>query len=167
MSGVSIFVSFILGGLIIYATNFLIKRRKKEFGIYMMLGMSKRKISFILLVETLIVGIISLIAGLLLGLALSQGLSLLTVKMFLVEISQFKFVVSGEAIIKSMTYFGLIYIVVIIFNLIVISKYKLIDLINSSKKSEKIRVRNKVVSFLVLIVSMTILIIAYYLCNSY
>ena len=162
MSGVSIFVSFILAGLIIYATNFLIKRRKKEFGIYMMLGMSKRKISFILLVETLIVGIISLIAGLLLGLALSQGLSLLTVKMFLVEISQFKFVVSGEAIIKSMTYFGLIYIVVIIFNLIVISKYKLIDLINSSKKSEKIRVRNKVVSFLVLIVSIAILIIAYY-----
>ena len=80
--------------------------------------------------ETLIVGFISLIAGLLLGLVLSQGLSLLTVKMFLVELSKYKFVISSKAILKSITYFGLIYIIVVIFNIIVISKYKLIDLIN-------------------------------------
>lgn len=162
MSGVSIFVSFILAGLIIYATNFLIKKRKKEFGIYMMLGMSKGKISFILLMETLIVGFISLIAGLLLGLVLSQGLSLLTVKMFLVELSKYKFVISSEAILKSITYFGLIYIIVVIFNIIVISKYKLIDLINSSKKSEKIKVRNAIVSWVILVLAIVILIIAYY-----
>ena len=165
MSGVSIFVSFILGGLIIYATNFLIKKRKKEFGIYMMLGMSKGKISFILLVETLIVGIISLIAGLLLGIILSQFLSVLTVKMFLVELSKFKFVISKESILKSIIYFGLMYLIVIIFNIIVVSKYKLIDLINSSKKSEKIRVRNKVVSLIVLILSIIILIVAYYFAS--
>lgn len=165
MSGVSIFVSFILGGLIIYATNFLIKKRKKEFGIYMMLGMGKGKISFILLMETLIVGIISLIAGLLLGIILSQFLSVLTVKMFLVELSKFKFVISREAILKSIIYFGLMYLVVIIFNIIVVSKYKLIDLINSSKKSEKIRVRNKVVSLMVLILSIIILIVAYYFAS--
>ena len=53
MAGVSIFVSVILGALIIYATNFLIKKRKKEFGIYMMLGMGKWKISKILIIETL------------------------------------------------------------------------------------------------------------------
>ena len=162
MSGVSIFVSFILGGLIIYATNFLIKKRKKEFGIYMMLGMGKGKISLILFIETLIVGFISLIAGLLLGLVLSQGLSLLTVNMFLVELSKYKFVISSEAILKSITYFGLIYIIVVIFNIIVISKYKLIDLINSSKKSEKIKVRNAIVSWVILVLAIVILIIAYY-----
>lgn len=62
--------------------NFLIKKRKKELGIYMTLGMSKRKISKILLSETLIVGVLSLIAGLLLGLVVSQGLSLFTAKLF-------------------------------------------------------------------------------------
>ena len=115
MAGVSIFVSVILGALIIYATNFLIKKRKKEFGIYMMLGMGKWKISKILIIETLFVGAISLIAGLLLGIFLSQGLSLLTVKMFLVELSQYKFVISWKAIGRSILYFGLIYLVVIIF----------------------------------------------------
>lgn len=162
MAVVSVFVSFILGGLIIYATNFLIKRRKKEFGIYMMLGMSKGKISFILFLETLIVGCISLIAGLVLGIVLSQGLSLLTVKMFLVELSKYKFVLSKAAILKSITYFGLIYLMVIIFNILVISKYKLIDLINSSKKCEKIPVRNGVISSVILILSIVMLIVAYY-----
>lgn len=162
ISVVSIFVSFILGGLIIYATNFLIKRRKKEFGIYMLLGMGKRKISFILFIETLLVGIISLIAGLMLGIILSQGLSFLTIKMFLVELSKYKFVFSKVAVLKSITYFGLIYLMVILFNIIVISKYKLIDLINSSRKNEKIRNRRSAVSLVILIASIIILIIAYY-----
>ena len=67
LSGVSVFVAFILGFLIIYANRFLMKRRHKEFGIYLTLGMSKRKISLILFFETLIVGVISLAIGLILG----------------------------------------------------------------------------------------------------
>ena len=61
---VSVFVAIVLGLLIVYANNFLINRRKKEFGIYMILGMGKRKISKIILMETIFVGIISLIVGL-------------------------------------------------------------------------------------------------------
>ncbi len=61
---VSVFVAIILGLLIVYANNFLINRRKKEFGIYMSLGMGKRQISKIILMETIFVGIISLIIGL-------------------------------------------------------------------------------------------------------
>lgn len=162
MSIISVFVSFILGGLIIYASNFLIKRRKKEFGIYMLLGMSKGKISYILLIETIIVGIISLIVGLMLGIVLSQGLSLLTIKMFLVELSKYKFVFSKDAVLKSMLYYGIIYLMVIVFNIFVISKYKLIDLINSARKTEKIRVRNGIVSTVILVFSIIILAIAYY-----
>lgn len=60
---VSVFVAIVLGLLIVYANNFLINRRKKEFGIYMILGMGKRKISKIILMETIFVGIISLIVG--------------------------------------------------------------------------------------------------------
>ena len=61
---VSVFVAAILGLLIVYASNFLINRRKKEFGIYMTLGMGRRQISKIILMETIIVGIISLAIGL-------------------------------------------------------------------------------------------------------
>lgn len=162
LGGVSIFVSFVLGGLIIYATNFLIKRRKKEFGIYMTLGMSKRKISIILFIETLLIGVISLLVGLLLGILLSQGLSLLTAKLFVVEITSFKFIFASEAVIKSVIYFGIIYLVVMIFNVLAISKYKLIDLISASKKSENIKLRNPIVAIVVLIIAIVMLIVAYY-----
>lgn len=58
---VSVFVAVILGLLIVYANNFLINRRKKEFGIYMTLGMGRRQISKIIIIETMMIGIISLI----------------------------------------------------------------------------------------------------------
>ena len=91
MGYASIFVSFILAFLIIYANNYLIKRRKKEFGIYMTLGMEKGNLSKIIFIETLLVGIISLAIGLGLGILLSQGLSVLTAKMFQVNLIKFKF----------------------------------------------------------------------------
>ena len=58
LSGVSVFVFIILAFLIVYASRFLIKRRNKEFGVYLTLGMSKKKISLILFIETLIIGIV-------------------------------------------------------------------------------------------------------------
>lgn len=82
LSGVSVFVSCILGFLIIYASRFLIKRRNKEFGIYLTLGMSKRKISVILFFETLLIGIVSLVAGLVIGTILSQFMSVIVANMF-------------------------------------------------------------------------------------
>ena len=60
---VSVFVAVVLGLLIVYANNFLINRRKKEFGIYMTLGMGRRQISKIILMETIFIGIISLAVG--------------------------------------------------------------------------------------------------------
>ena len=141
---VSVFVSFVLGGLILYANNFLIKKRKKELGIYMTLGMSKRKISKILLSETLIVGVLSLLSGLLLGLGVSKGLSLFTAKLFEVGMSEFKFVVSGSAILKTVLYFALIFGVLMIFNTRIISKYKLIDMLTAARKSEDITTKQQV-----------------------
>jgi len=92
ISWVSVFVSVILGGLIVYANNFMIKRRKKELGVYMTLGMSKRKISSILVSESFFIGLMSLVAGLIFGIVLSQGLSLFTAKLFQVGMSEYKFV---------------------------------------------------------------------------
>ncbi|MDB8565388.1 FtsX-like permease family protein [Turicibacter sanguinis] len=161
LSMVSVFVVFILGGLILYANNFLIKRRKKELGVYMTLGMGKSKISKILVLETFIVGILSLVVGLGVGILLSQGLSVFTAKLFEVGMTQFRFVISFSAIIKTIIYFGLIFLFVMFFNTIIISKYKLIDLLNASKKSETIKVKNPILSLLIFLVAVIMLITAY------
>ncbi|MDV4150567.1 ABC transporter permease [Clostridium sp. AL.422] len=163
MGYASIFVSFALAFLIIYANNYLIKRRKKEFGIYMTLGMDKGNLSTIIFFETLLVGIISLGFGLGLGVILSQGLSVLTAKMFQVNMLEFKFVFSYNAMIKTFISFGIIYILVLIFNSISIRKIQLIDLINSSKKNESIKVRNVWVSVVVFIVSLIMIGYAYFI----
>ena len=124
LSGVSVFVAFILGFLIIYANRFLMKRRNKEFGIYLTLGMSKRKISLILFFETLIVGVISLVVGLVLGTALSQVMSLLVANMFEAKMTEFEFVFSSAACLKTLIYFSVMYVLVMIFNTYAVSRSK-------------------------------------------
>lgn len=161
ISWVSVFVSAILGGLIIYANNFMIKRRKKELGVYMTLGMSKRKISKILVSESFFIGLISLGAGLILGIVLSQGLSLFTAKLFQVGMSEYKFIFSAGAAAKTIVYFGIMFLLIMIFNTFVISKYKLIDMINASKKSENIKIKNPIVSIIVFVLGVGALILAY------
>lgn len=161
MSILSVGVSVILGSLIIYATNFLIKRRNKEFGVYMTLGMRKRSMSIILLFETLFIGLISLGIGLILGLILAQVLSVFTAKLFDVEMTKYVFSISIEAIVKTVVYFGVMYVIVMIFNIIVISKYKLIDLLYGNKKSEKIKIRNPYISSILLLQSVIVIGIAY------
>ncbi|MCF0149303.1 MAG: ABC transporter permease [Clostridium sp.] len=166
MGYASIFVSFVLAFLIIYANNYLIKRRKKEFGIYMTLGMDKGNLSTIIFFETLLVGIISLVIGLGVGVILSQGLSVLTAKMFQVNLIKFKFVFSYAAMIKTLISFGVIYILVLMFNSMSIRKIQLIDLINSSKKNESIKVRNIWISVVVFIISLIMIGDAYYIALS-
>ena len=92
INGISVFVAIILGFLIVYANQFLMKRRHKEMGIYLLLGMEKRQVSKILLIETLLIGVLALIAGLVSGVFLSQGLAMLTAKMFAVQMKEFRFV---------------------------------------------------------------------------
>ncbi|KEI98219.1 ABC transporter permease [Clostridium botulinum] len=142
ISGVSVLVSIILGGLIVYANNFLIKRRKKELGMYMILGMGKRKISRILVTETFIVGVISLVGGLILGIGASQGLSTFTLKLFDVGMDEYKFIISISAMGKTILYFGTMFLLVMIFNVFVISKYKVIDLLIANIKNEDIKFKN-------------------------
>ena len=159
---VSVFVAVILGLLIVYANNFLINRRKKEFGTYMMLGMSKGQISRILLIETIFVGIISLIVGLIIGVFASQFMSVLVGKLFAADMSKFEFVFSKDACIKTCIYFAVMYIAVMIFNTFTISRYKLINLLNASKKNEQIKIKNLWVCILVFIIGVVILGYAYY-----
>ena len=150
---VSVFIAIILGLLIVYANNFLINRRKKEFGIYMTLGMSKRQISKILLIETIFVGIISLLIGLVIGIFASQLMSILVAKLFQADMTKFEFVFSKNACIKTCLYFAIMYLAVLIFNAFTISKYKLINLLTASKKNEKIKIKNPILCVVVFIIS--------------
>lgn len=163
LSGVSVFVSCVLGFLIIYASRFLIKRRNKEFGIYLTLGMSKRKISAILFFETLLIGVISLVVGLFLGTVLSQFMSVLVANMFDADMTKFKFIFSGKACVKTLIYFAIMYLLVMIFNTINISRCKLIDLLNAGKKTEKVTMKNPIICTIVFIIGVGMLSYAYWM----
>lgn len=163
LSGVSVFVSIILAFLIIYASRFLIKRRNKEFGTYLTLGMSKRKVSIILFFETLIIGLLSLIVGLSLGVVLSQFMSLLVAHMFEADLKNFAFVFSKQAFIKTIIYFSIMYLIVMIFNTIIIGKSKLIDLLYGGKKCEQVKIKNPYVCTIIFIISVLVLSYAYYM----
>ena len=166
LSYISVFVSFILGFLIIYASRFLIKKRNKEFGVYMTLGMSKRKISLLLLMETFIIGLISLAFGLLLGIVLSQITSIFVANLFEANMSKFTFNFSKTALIKTILYFGIIYFIVMIFNTIIVNKNKLIDLLQASKKQEKIRIKSSTISVILFFISVLMLGSAYYMVTA-
>lgn len=159
---VSVFVAVVLGLLIVYANNFLINRRKKEFGIYMTLGMGKRQISKIIILETIFVGIISLVVGLVIGIFASQFMSVLVAKMFEADMSNFQFVFSKTACIKTCVYFAVMYIAVMFFNTMTVSRYKLINLLNAKKKNEKVKIKNPIISIIVFIGASCLLGYAYW-----
>lgn len=159
---VSVFVAVILGLLIVYANSFLINRRKKEFGIYMSLGMGRRQISKIILMETIFVGMISLVVGLGVGIFGSQFMSILVSKMFEADMSKFEFVFSKAACIKTCVYFAIMYVAVMLFNTLTISRYKLIHLLNSAKRNETVKIKNPILSILVFAAAAALLGFAYW-----
>lgn len=163
ISYVSVFISVILGFLIVYANQFLIKRRKKELGVYMTLGMEKGKISRIVILETFLIGIFSLAVGLVVGVFGSQGLSVLTANMFEVNLKAFQFIFSIDAFYKTLLYFSIIFLIVMIFNTISISKLKLIDLLTAGKKNESLKIKRLWISVVLFLVSVACLGTAYYL----
>lgn len=158
---VSVFVSFILGFLIIYASRFLMTRRNKEFALYLLMGMGKRKISMILFIETLLVGCISLGVGILVGTGISQVMSVFVAQMFEADMESFQFVFSVAACKKTVLYFGIMYVFVMMFNTFMIGKCKLIDLLQASKKSETVKMKNPWICILVFVVSAAALSDAY------
>ncbi|MGU8463204.1 ABC transporter permease [Clostridium perfringens] len=158
----SVFIAFVLGFLIVYANNYLIKRRKKEFGIYMTLGMENGSLSKMIFLETLFIGAISLGIGVVLGIMLSQALSVLIAYMFQVDLTKFQFVFSPLGFKRTVLCFSIIYLVVLIFNFISVRKIKLIDLLTASKRNEKPTIKNLWVSVILFLVSVGILGIAYY-----
>ena len=166
LSGVSVFVSCILGALILYASRFLIKRRKKEFGIYLTLGMSKYKISRILFMETLLIGLLSLAVGLAAGVLVSQCMSVVVANLFDADMTRFRFVFSGAACIKTCGYFAIMYVLVMIFNFFNISRCRLVELIQADRKNERVKMKNPWVCTVVFLVAAALLGTAYWMVTA-
>lgn len=127
----------------------------------MTLGMSKLKVSTILVLETVIVGVISLGIGLLLGIGLSQLLSIFTAKLFEADMTKFTFVFSSGALLSAIINFGFIYIIVMIFNIITLNRFKLIDLLYANRKNEKVKIKNGWLIFIIFIISIVLIGYAY------
>ncbi len=166
LSYLSIFVVVVLGCLIVYASRFLMKRRKKEFGIYMLLGMSKRSIANILLWETVIIGFLSLCVGLGVGILLSQFMSLFIAGLFEADMSQYTFTFSYGAFIKTLIFFAVIYVGVMFLYTLNISKTKLITLIQANKQNETFKMKNTWVCLIVFIIAVAMLAYAYWIVTA-
>ncbi|MDR3136250.1 MAG: FtsX-like permease family protein [Coriobacteriales bacterium] len=136
----SILISVVLCLLIIYANGFLIRRRKKEFGVYLLLGMEKGLISRILVLETVLVGLVGLVAGLILGVGMSQIMTIVTAQLLNSAISGYQFIFSASAVLKTALYFGLSFVLILIFNVITINRQRLINLLTDARKNERFKV---------------------------
>lgn len=157
----SVFVSVVLAGLILYANNFLIRRRKRELGTYFLLGMNPGRVSRLLLLETFFIGLAALAVGLLFGTLLSHGLSLLTLSMFQVPMPEFHLSFSTGAALKTAGYFAVIFLIVILFNNISVSRAKLIDLMQGNRKNEELKQRPLAVSVALFLAGAMLLAAAY------
>ena len=162
MSGVSIFVSLVLGYLIVYASRFMLKKRKREFGIYLTLGMGRIRLAAMLWLETIWMGLISLAVGLLVGMGISQLMSLIVSNLFQADVSRYEFVISGQAVGKSILYFLLIYLVVMIFNTLSVSRARLAEFLTAGRKKEKNFLKKPLLSGLVFLLAVVMLGTAYY-----
>lgn len=161
MGALSVFIAIILGFLIVYANSYFIKRRKRELGIYQILGMKKQEISLIILCETIFVGLFSLVVGLFLGVMLSQFMAAFTASLFEVPLTKFQFVFSLSAISKTILFFIIIYFVVLGFNTIQIHRYSLIQLIQSERQNQKMRIKSTKLSLVLFSIATLSLIYSY------
>lgn len=158
LSALSVVVAIVLAFLILYANQFLLKRRKKELGIYTLLGMEKGKISRIFAGETLCVGTISLVLGLVFGFLLSQGLFLFALRLFAVDMSEFQIVFSMSALKKTIGCFALIFLIVMLFNVRTVSTVKLIDLLTANRKNESMALKNRTAQIVLTLLSVSCII---------
>ena len=158
----SYIIAFVLAFLVIYANSLLIRRRKREFGMYFMLGMKPIQVSRIIVYETVLVGVISLALGLGLGIVVSQLLSFATAAIFGIAMPDYQFSFSMDAFIMTLVCFCVIFLVVAVFNVFSIRRCKLIDLMNADSKSEKVAIRNPWLCLMLFIVSLGVLAAAYW-----
>ena len=162
IGGVSVFVAVLLAFLVLFGNRFLIRRRKREFAIYLTLGMDRRHVSGIVAMESLAVGAGALVVGLAVGVLLSQALLYATARLFNTHVTGFGLMFSGQACVYTVMSFAIIFLVVGALNVLEVSRFRLIDLMNADRKGEKSLVRNLPLSVALFVVSLALIGVAYH-----
>ena len=162
MSGLTMFLAVVMGFLMVYANNFIMKRRKKEFGLYQVLGMSRGQVSRVMAMETAIVSGGALALGIVLGMGFSQVMTFFTASLFKTQIRDFHFFFSVPAFLITVGCLVAIFLVTLVFNLGVVRRAKVIDLMSAGRKNEAIKTRNPIVSAAIFILGTVLIGIAYF-----
>lgn len=164
IGGVSVFIACVLVFLVVYANSFLIRRRKREFGLYLLLGMGAGDVARVVLLESLIVGAASLICGLVLGVGLSQVLLWVTSLLFQAPVAAdhgLAFVFSAKAFAQAVVVFGVIFVAAALLNVRTVSRAKLIDLMQADRRVQTARLRSIPVSLALFALSLAMIAVAY------
>lgn len=162
MLGLTVFLAVVMGFLMVYANNFIMKRRKKEFGLYQVLGMSRGQVSRVMVMETAIVSGGALALGIVLGVGFSQVMTFFTASLFKTQIRDFHFFFSPQAFFTTVGCLVAIFLVTLVFNLGVVRRAKIIDLMSAGRKNEAIKTRNPIVSAAIFILGTVLIGIAYF-----
>ncbi|RDB59302.1 ABC transporter permease [Gordonibacter sp. 28C] len=164
IGGVAVFIAFVLVFLVVYANRFLVKRRKKEFGLYLMLGMRTGDVVRIVALESLIVGAASLVVGLAVGVGLSQLLLYVTSALFQADVaaeSGFSFVFSVDALAETVAVFAAIFALAALLNARTVAKARLIDLLHAESRVEDMKLTSLPLSLVLFAVSVAIIGVSY------
>jgi len=162
LKGLTVFLAFIMGFLMVYANNFLMRRRKKELGLYQVLGMRAGQVNAILALETLMVALVSFGIGLLVGSLFSQILLFVTASMFAAQIDRFHFFFSADAFALPTACFAVTFAVMMLFNTVTLSRVRLIDLMSSKGHHERQHIRNLPVSIVLTLAGAALVGCAYW-----
>lgn len=119
-----------------YTNSFLIKRRKKEIGVYNILGMGKRHISKMMLIETVITAVISIATGLAAGILFSRLIYLLLLRILHYDVNM-EFEISSQAAVSTIIVFGIIFAMTLCYNLLQIQMANPVELLHGSNQGEK------------------------------
>lgn len=161
LNAFSVVVCVIMGALVVYANRFLLRRRKKEMGIYATLGMERKELNHLLMKETLRIGVFSLISGIALGIFAAQILSLLTAKLAGISLISYHFMISFKAIGLSVLFFGILFFFVHRFNIRELKKMSLLDMLYSERKNEAVSADRRGTGWLLAVLSVVLILGGY------
>ena len=163
MTNLSLIVAIVTAFLILYANNFLIKKRNREIGAYLVMGMEQRRLSLLLLAETLLLGLLALIAGLLAGVGLAQIFAFVVAGLFDSSFDLVQFSFSPDAMRKTILCFAVIFAVVALLTCFRLARIRVIDLLNGARRQEKLPSDRPVLGTVLFCAALACLGTAYYL----
>ena len=156
------FLAGVMAFLMVYANNFIMKRRKKEFGLYQVLGMGRGRVAMIMALETVIVSVGAFVAGIVLGVGLSQLMTFFTASLFKTQIANFHFFFSVHAFNLTLACMLVMFVLTLLLNLRAVRRTKLIELMGAERRNESIKTRNPWIAIAIFAVGVVLVGVAYY-----